>query len=484
MLKFKLLLLLGLLLVLLSACAGETAPIEGQAAKPSQANSQASESSEPVPVELATAQEVSQQEMNDYCLACHANQEKLIETAKPEKAAGELQAAGLVGDVISREPWEKVWVDAVQFPGSIHGLNGCVGCHGGVQSPDKETAHAGLVVNPSKDAQALCGKCHPDIVSYNTSSLHANQTGFYTVMNARSAPRSHAGLKAAIDGNCTSCHTTCGECHVSQPAMAGGGFVNGHLFSRTPSMTANCAVCHSSRVGNEYLGKNDGQPADVHFEQGGMDCMQCHNAHEIHGQPDDCSSCHPGPQNSAVQPPDHRYGGIQSPRCESCHANISAGQDEILMHQMHGSNLSCQVCHSVAYTNCDGCHVTGKDPAGKPIYELESVYSMFLIGRNPMQSYERPYRYVPVRHVPVTRDIFDLFGANLLPNFDQVETWKYTTPHNIQRRTPQTESCNACHGNPAVFLTADKIAPDELEANRKVIVDSPPPPITSRDQLP
>jgi hypothetical protein len=53
----------------------------------------------------------------------------------------------------------------------------------------------------------------------------------------------------------------------------------------------------------------------------------------------------------------------------------------------------------------------------------------------------------------------------------------YTTPHNIQRNTPQTETCDACHGNEAIFLTADKVYPEELEANLPVIVDEIPPSI-------
>jgi len=39
----------------------------------------------------------------------------------------------------------------------------------------------------------------------------------------------------------------------------------------------------------------------------------------------------------------------------------------------------------------------------------------------------------------------------------------------------QNGSCDACHGNPAVFLTEDAVDPDELEANRDVIVYEIPP---------
>ncbi len=76
-----------------------------------------------------------------------------------------------------------------------------------------------------------------------------------------------------------------------------------------------------------------------------------------------------------------------------------------------------------------------------------------------------------------SRDTYAYYGENLLPNFDARETWTYATPHTIQRRTPQTESCNSCHGNASLFLTEDFVrrkAPDELEANRNVIVTEIP----------
>jgi len=99
----------------------------------------------------------------------------------------------------------------------------------------------------------------------------------------------------------------------------------------------------------------------------------------------------------------------------------------------------------------------------------------FLIGQNPRQDENRPYEYVPVRHVPLAPTSFEYYMDNALPDFDALPTWAYATPHNIQRNTPQNESCEACHGNADIFLTADKVKPEELAANQAVIVESPPP---------
>jgi hypothetical protein len=145
------------------------------------------------------------------------------------------------------------------------------------------------------------------------------------------------------------------------------------------------------------------------------------------------------------------------------------------MHAQHSADLSCQVCHSVTYTSCDGCHVAISERTGNPFFATEATYLTFFIGQNPIRSLQRPYRYVPVRHIPIAPTSYEFYGENLLPNFDALPTWAHATPHNIQRNTPQTESCNACHGNAEIFLTADKVKPEELEANRPVIVEIVPP---------
>jgi thiosulfate/3-mercaptopyruvate sulfurtransferase len=113
---------------------------------------------------------------------------------------------------------------------------------------------------------------------------------------------------------------------------------------------------------------------------------------------------------------------------------------------------------------------------GRPFYRVDPSQMMFRIGLNPRQGPERPWEYVPLRHVPVAKDSFAYYGENLLSNFDSLPTWAYATPHTIQRITPQNSSCDACHGNPDVFLTEDDVLPDELPANQEVIVREVPPP--------
>jgi len=373
------------------------------------------------------------------------------------------------------EPWEKVLVDSELYPDTVHGQIPCVDCHDGDSTTsDKKVAHEGLIANPSNDAERTCGECHPDVVAMNEYNLHTNLAGYHKVLDARSVPEDHETLQTMFGNHCNDCHSSCGECHVSQPNLVGGGLIDGHLFNETPSMTRNCTACHGSRVGNEFLGKHEDLMADVHFRQGRMNCIDCHTGHEMHGQPSQCEACHNGPEASSVPPADHRYSGVQTPRCETCHVNVALGKDGIEMHEAHSGDLSCQVCHSIEYTSCDGCHVAISDSTGNPFYATDGSYLNFIIGKNPLKSYDRPYDYVTLRHVPVAHDSFAYYGDDLLKNFDALPTWVYTTPHNIQRVTPQTESCEACHENADLFLTADKVAPEELAANLPVIVERLP----------
>jgi hypothetical protein len=372
------------------------------------------------------------------------------------------------------EPWEKAIVNIDEFGQDVHGQIPCTDCHAGVQSSDKDVAHEGLISRPSDGPENVCKDCHPDVADMYGNSLHATQGGYFTAMHARSIPENHATLDTMFGNHCESCHATCGDCHISQPASVGGGLFNGHLFEKTPPMTRSCTACHGSRVGNEYLGKNEEIPGDVHFREGRMNCVDCHSGHEMHGQTANCSACHEGPETAEMPPADHRYSGVQLPSCESCHAPATTGQDGNAMHQEHGSDLSCQVCHSTTYTSCDGCHVAVSEKSGNPFFETENTYSTFFIGRNPNPTYDRPYKFIPVRHIPVAQDSYAFYGENLMPNFDLLPTWAYATPHNIQTKTTQAESCNACHGNPDLFLTIDKVSPEELQANLDVIVETIP----------
>jgi len=394
---------------------------------------------------------------------CHGDEARLKEAlAADEATAADNGAEAWAGQLPPAERWRAVFLDDMGFLETFHGRYGCITCHGGTGNTlIKDVAHTGLIREPG--STDLCVDCHAKEVSTAGLNLHASLKGYWTVLSIRSGLASSSQLEAAIDDHCSSCHTaTCGQCHVSHPAGIGGGLVAGHDFHDVEAINVTCAGCHGSRVEAEYKNTDGSGEGDLHWSQAEMLCSDCHSADEFHGMEAD-----------RLQ----RYDDAPDPGCDnlSCHPDV-AEDDGIEQHgDSHLKSLSCQACHATAYRNCYGCHVKiDGDPAA---FTLQSTEMAFKIGRNPLQSGYRPWKYVPLRHVPIAEDSFSEYGEGLLADFDALPTWKYTTPHTIQRITPQTESCNACHGNADVFLTAADVLPEEMSANRRVIMDEIPEPV-------
>ncbi len=354
---------------------------------------------------------------------------------------------------------DKVTVKA-DFLSTTHGKQTCVSCHGGVESAtEKDASHKGMMKDPSLKADKACSSCHSTIVSTAAQSLHTTIGGFESTLATRGGTMGSGHLQEGFDNHCAKCHASCGQCHVSRPTSVGGGLLSGHDFVKTPPMKETCTSCHVTRVGQEFLGENEGFDGDVHWTKAAMLCNKCHG-NELH---------------AATKEGEDRYTKSGARECLDCHEKVTPGKSGIQQHDIHGDKMSCQVCHSVTYKNCYGCHV-GKDDKDVKYFKTEATEMDFKIGLNPLQSAERPYKYVTLRHAPASASGFDFYAKDLLPGFNAVPTWKYATPHNIQKKTPQNSSCNTCHGNAKLFLTASDIRPAEVEANRKVVVPEVPKP--------
>ncbi len=356
------------------------------------------------------------------------------------------------------EAWEKVFVSDAKFGESTHGKLGCVACHGGdAQAAQKDGAHKNVIRDPSADPEKSCGACHTQIAKNAAGSLHTTQSGYWTFLKAVGTDPNSAVVKEAFNNHCADCHTTCGECHVSRPAYTGGGLLAGHTIKKVASLSDTCNACHGARVGDEYRGSYDGIDGDTHWTKQGMACNRCHKEVSLHGDGQARTSMYDKPETT----------------CLDCHKTTMT-ETKIAQHTLHKDKLSCQVCHAAGeYKNCANCHV-GKDAKGLPYRTLDPSWMDFKIGKNPTKTAERPYDYVLVRHVPTNADLFAGYGVTL-SNLNAISSWRPTTPHSIQRKTKQNASCDSCHGNAALFLTADKVKPEERSANKSVIVDMTPP---------
>jgi|FLOH01.1.fsa_nt_gi hypothetical protein len=333
-----------------------------------------------------------------------------------------------------------------------HSQISCAGCHGGYSSLDAaddtsayHAAHAGLIRDPSEVGEVGCagGMCHGDIVRRNATSMHSNLNGQKAHVALRNGYESFdecpADIKDAFSEDCSSCHSTCGQCHISRPTSAGGGFLeqqvgSSHKFIRTPDEANVCTSCHSSRIGDDWNGSLTGNQPDAH-NQHGYTCLDCHSE-DLHGD------------GSSDAEYSSRYQVSGLPQCVDCHQD---DRDDNAFHLKHwpnsnasdGPDLACSVCHSQQYNNCNTCH------AGEWMNEYKSdntgdyrVYSSFKVGRNPYYGEtahpNNNAAWVTVRHVPVAPETYASWGIDILPNYNAMETWKYTSPHNIQRWTSRT----------------------------------------------
>jgi thiosulfate/3-mercaptopyruvate sulfurtransferase len=379
----------------------------------------------------------------------------------------------------------------------VHALIGCVECHGGNEPADFENAHTGIVADPSADAESNCNPCHAEIVATNSNSMHSAAWGEMTTIAERELGTGHNHLDFLMDGRisdalfdgfnreCSNCHTTCGQCHVSRPNSAAGGFIDSHRFKKTPDQTNNCLACHGSRIATDYEGHLEGNQPDVHHNKY-MKCWDCHKE-DMHADASNYAS---------------RYHLPDLPNCEDCHSDT---EDANLYHTIHwpeqGEGLSCYVCHSQPYNNCNSCHTknpdgdlsqwwqTGYTETDTDIHEGAGGYKEypdFKIGYNYDQDL-RKGEFIVVRHIPIVRDTYSPWGHQTLANYDDRVTWEYSSPHNIIKITPQTtveegSSCgSSCHAtgdkaeeNTKRFLWESYVAedyPDEVIANEPVVVD-------------
>ncbi len=358
---------------------------------------------------------------------------------------------------------EKVWIRLNAIRGvesyadidPTHAAVGCTGCHGGISPVDAaddtsayHAAHKGVFRDPSTVGEDGCsgGLCHADIVRRNETSIHSNLWGEKAHVALRNGYESFeecpADVQDAFTADCSGCHTTCGQCHVSRPNTAGGGFMNqtvghSHEFIRTPDEENVCTACHGSRVGDDWNANQDRVPGnvpDVH-NSFGFTCLDCHQE-DMHGD---------GASDANYT---SRYQVTDLPQCVDCH---EVDHDDNAFHRQHwpnsdgsdGADLSCFVCHSQQYNNCNTCH------AGEWAQEYATdnsmpyrVYAQFKLGLNPYyQETDHPHEnaaWITVRHVPVSPDAYAPWGISAMPDYDAMETWKYTSPHNIQRWTGRT----------------------------------------------
>ena len=366
------------------------------------------------------------------CEGCHTDYAHLQKVFSPDTVEA---AGGCGGEAPHYEPYDRVFMGGEGFESykkSGHYQIGCTGCHNGTDRvADKNIAHSGdFIRHPSLHADEKCATCHEDIANHYATSIHTGvgQKRKVTIRSGLNGPEDFDKLPAhQIEGynaNCSTCHGTCGNCHVVRPAAGGGGLAKGHAFTKTPDMQSVCVTCHTSRGGHAYLGVASGTVPDVHQSELGFTCLNCHNGDELHGD------------GNVVE---QRYAYDKLPKCENCHTDIATGNT---YHVMHMNDFNCQVCHSQVYNNCGSCHIHGEG-ARVP------SYMDFKIAANPLPEIKQGYDFALVRRTLAAPDNWKEYGVEEYANFNAFPTYNYTTPHNILKWTDRTNvgDGNSCYAN-------------------------------------
>ncbi len=376
----------------------------------------------------------------------------------------------------------------------VHALVGCINCHGGKEPASFDEAHAStsFISDPSAQPDIYCSPCHAQLVETNKNSMHTMAWGERTSIAERElgAGFDHTNFEscpdALVDGletECSSCHTTCGQCHVSRPTSVHDGLIASHKFNATPDQNNNCLACHGSRISVDYKGTLVGNNPDVHYLKA-MKCWDCHTE-DMHA-------------DASTAPT--RYHLADLPTCDNSACHSTGIETVNAWHTQHwpeddGSGLSCYVCHSQPYYNCNSCHT---EHEYKENYTADATtnintgtrgyveYPDFRIGYNYDQTLHSG-KWIVVRHIPVSPDTYDNWDHATLANYDVRPTWEYTSPHNIRLYTAQTDTsggadCSAnCHlvgtnadQNAGLYLwqsLIDSAYSDEAAANASVTVD-------------
>jgi len=358
------------------------------------------------------------------CIGCHTdyNHLKAVHTPDPPDPGG----GGCGGEIPHIEPYDRVYLGGPgydEFKNSSHGQMSCTTCHKGVDNnADKNIAHSGdFIAKPSADAETFCGSCHQSIVNQTKNSIHEQGWGQKNMVTLRSGvgnvPDGFNNLtelmKDGYDTNCAKCHASCGDCHVMRPKAGGGGLYRAHNFIKTPNMVDHCTTCHSSRVGHAFYGVAPGTVPDIHLTKAGYSCMNCHTKNEIHG-------------DGNIY--DQRYKVANLPQCQNCHSGINNSN---LFHTLHINTFSCNACHSQNYNNCGSCHIGGE---GARI----PAYLGYKIGMNPISETKPVYEFAVLRRALSAPDSWKEYGTPILSDFNVAPTYKYATPHNIQKITSRT----------------------------------------------
>lgn len=233
----------------------------------------------------------------------------------------------------------------------------------------------------------------PEDIFYE-SGLHYTNRGIEFIYS-----KEHGGLEKLTGMSAEKLGCLQAKCHVRSCDACHRENVDGKAFYsvETARTEAACQRCHPMDENNP----------DVHFK-GGMKCMDCHSAREIHGD--------------GVAYDTYMQPGFFDTRCENCHNDIP----KTASHTVHGGKLDCSVCHALDVVTCFNCHIDTRIAEKKDV-QIERHGLFFLVNHEGEVTLGNLVSYVYGNKTMIT----------VAPSF----------PHSI---TEVGRTCEACHATSIV----------------------------------
>lgn len=395
---------------------------------------------------------------------------------------------------------------------------------------DKQCAKCHLA---NAEGEAACGHCHVSVPDSAGGGLVAGHRMSRT---------------PNTESNCTACH---------------GSRVKDEYFGLNQALFARNLEAKGSTIPADYVFRGTTLKPDVH-KAAAMGCEACHYREEMHGSGvvagDDrygvtgrteCRDCHVLSNDNVFHLPMH----VDNLACQVCHAQPykqcfgchtdekadskglmvgyfeNNGTDPTRLARTAPDWSAATTYAKDVYVTHGGVHYRSlaasnmnhqPGTAGSEAWWLAANPTKlvpgdglitFRVGKNPRYGKPGAPKYAVLRHAPVDSEVFDYSGANagapqvtgLIPvtgttNLASLPTWKYATPHNIQRNTLITTApagggtaCDNCHsarytqfwltdpiGNAFGWVPDPTVAGNEkyqfeADANVDTVVPVPPP---------
>jgi len=243
-----------------------------------------------------------------------------------------------------------------------------------------------------------------------STSLHATRQGKITFYS-----RDKGGFEALT--NLTIEELGCLKCHA--PTKADGTPVDPQTYSPDcfdchvqagdqPAETI-CLGCH----GREKIAQVKLQLPDVHRDEYGMTCSDCHKTQDVHGDGT--------PYSSMME------AGAIKVDCQNCHPTIPDNAE----HAQHKEDIHCATCHTQTAFTCYNCHLNSLAEAHvKRAYK--PLTGFMLLGVRAKDAKIHPGTFMALYYK--TGDGKDTTFYVIAPNF----------VHNVVR---QGRTCSDCHNN-------------------------------------